>query len=144
MIAADKYGKQLGELKEDVKVLSYSLELADKREKKLSEEFEDWKLRAGKEIEESLSGNRQRLNIIEEELNILNKKKNTVINEFTTQFEKLKVYNDERLGELKQRQETEISELEVEKKNQVKEFENKEEELAKEKESNFKSMLACF
>ncbi|MDZ4663402.1 MAG: ATP-binding protein [Bacteroidota bacterium] len=139
MIAADKYGKQLGELKEDVKVLSYSLELADKREKKLSEEFEDWKQRAGKEIEESLSGNRQRLNIIEEELNILNKKKNTVLNEFTTQFEKLKVYNDERLSELKQRQETEISELEVEKKNQVKEFENKEEELAKEKESNFKS-----
>ena len=29
---------------------------------------EDWNGRAGKEVEESLSGNRQRLNIIEEEL----------------------------------------------------------------------------
>ncbi len=139
MIAADKYGKQLGELKEDVKVLSYSLELADKREKKLSEEFEDWKLRAGKEIEESLSGNRQRLNLIEEELTILNKKKNTITEEYDAQFKKLRKYNDDRLSELKERQETEISELEVEKKNQVKEFENKEEELSKEKETSFKS-----
>lgn len=139
MIAADKYGKQLGELKEDVKVLSYSLELADKREKKLSEEYEDWKLRAGKEIEESLSGNRQRLNLIEEELTILNKKKTTITEEFDAQFKKLRKYNDDRLSELKERQETEISELEVEKKNQVKEFENKEEELSKEKETSFKS-----
>ena len=139
MLAADKYGKQLGELKEDVKILAYSLELADKREKKLADEFEDWQSRAGKEVEESLTGNRQRLNIIEEELSILNKKKNNLLNEFNIQLDKLKAYNDERLAELKSRQETEISELEVEKKNQVKEFENKEEELSKEKESNFKS-----
>ncbi len=139
MLAADKYGKQLGELKEDVKILAYSLELADKREKKLADEFEDWQTRAGKEIEESLTGNRQRLNIIEEELSILNKKKNVLLSEFNVQLDKLKAYNDERLTELKTRQETEISELEVEKKNQVKEFENKEDELAKEKETNFKS-----
>jgi chromosome segregation ATPase len=139
MLAADKFGKQLGELKEDLKVLTYSLELADKREQKLQIELEDWKIKAGTEVEDSLTGNRQRLNIIEEELSILNKKKNNVLNDFNLQFEKLNAYNIERLGELKERQETEISELEVEKKNQVKEFENKEEELSKEKESNFKN-----
>ncbi|MCW3077641.1 MAG: ATP-binding protein, partial [Bacteroidetes bacterium] len=138
MLAADKFGKQLGELKEDLKVLTYSLELADKREQKLGVELEDWKSKAGTEVEDSLTGNRQRLNIIEEELSILNKKKNNLLNDFNTQFDRLKTYNDERLAELKERQETEISELEVEKKNQVKEFESKEEELSKEKESNFK------
>jgi hypothetical protein len=138
MLAADKFGKQLGEMKEDVKVLSYSLELADKKEQKLNHELEDWGGRAGKEVEETLTGNRQRLNIIEEELSILNKKKNVLLNDFNNQLEKLKKYNDERLSELKEKQETEISELEVEKKNRVKEFETKEEELSKEKESNFK------
>jgi hypothetical protein len=139
MLAADKYGKQIGELKEDVKVLTYSLELADKREQKLAAELEDWRMRAGKEIEESLTGNRQRLNLIEEELSILNKKKNNLLNEFNIQLDKLKAYNDERLAELKSRQESEISELEVEKKDRVKEFEQKEDELTKERESNFKS-----
>lgn len=139
MLAADKFGKQLGELKEDVKVLTYSLELADKREQKLGIEFEDWKSKAGSEVEESLTGNRQKLNIIEEELAILNKKKNHLLNDFNTQFDRLKSYNEERLTELKERQETEISELEVEKKNQVKEFEAKEDELTKEKDSSFKS-----
>ncbi len=139
MLAADKYGKQLGEYKEDVKVLAYSLELADKREAKLIEELEEWKQRAGTEIESSLSGNRQKLNLIEEELAVLNKKRNTVLSDFNVQLERLRVYNEERIGELKERQETEISELEVEKKNQVKEFENKEEQLSKEKETNFKA-----
>ncbi len=139
MLAADRFGKQLGELKEDLKVLTYSLELADKREQKLQIELEDWKIKAGTEVEDSLTGNRQRLNIIEEELSILNKKKNNVLNDFNNQFDKLNTYNLERLTELKERQESEISELEVEKKNQVKEFENKEDELSKEKESNFKN-----
>lgn len=139
MLAADRFGKQLGELKEDVKVLSYSLELAEKRERKLIGELEDWKARAGKEVEESLSGNRQKLNLIEEELSILNKKKNNLLNDFNLQLEKLRVYSDERIAELKERQETEISELEVEKKNHVKEFEEKENELSAERESNFKS-----
>ncbi len=139
MLAADKFGKQLGEWKEDLKVLTYSLELAEKREQKLIVELEDWRIKAGGEVEESLTGNRQRLNIIEEELSILNKKKNNLLNDFNNQFEKLKTFNEERLTELKERQETEISELEVEKKNQVKEFENKEDELSKEKETNFKS-----
>lgn len=139
MLAADKYGKQIGELKEDVKVLTYSLELADKREQKLATELEDWRSRAGKEVEESLTGNRQRLNLIEEELSILNKKKNNLLNEYNIQLDKLKAYNDERLSELKSRQETEISELEVEKKERVKEFEQKEDDLSKERESNFKS-----
>ncbi len=139
MLAADKFGKQLGEMKEDVKVLTYSLELADKREHKLGSELEEWRSKAGIEVEQSLTGNRQRLNIIEEELSILNKKKNNLLNDFTNQFEKLKVYNDERLAELKERQESEISELEVEKKNQVKDYEDKEDALSKEKETNFKS-----
>jgi len=139
VLAADKYGKQLGELKEEVKVLAYSLELAEKREQKLIEELEEWKQRAGVEIETSLSGNRQKLNLIEEELSILNKKKNNLLNDFNVQIERLRFYNEERIAELKERQETEISELEVEKKNQVKEFEEKEEQLSKEKESNFKS-----
>ena len=80
MVAADKFGKQLGELKEDLKVLNYSLELAEKREKKLILEIEDWKQRASSEIEESLTGNKQKVNLIEEELAILNKKKNNIHN----------------------------------------------------------------
>jgi hypothetical protein len=139
MLAADRFGKQAGELKEDIKVLTYSLELAEKREGKLAAELEEWQSKAGTEIEQSLSGNRQRLNIVEEELSILNKKKNVLNNDFNTQFDRLKIYNDERLTELKQRQESEVSELEVEKKNQVKEFEAKEDEISKEKEGNFKS-----
>lgn len=139
MLAADKFGKQLGELKEDLKVLTYSLELAEKREKKLILELEDWKQRASKEIEESLTGNKQKVNLIEEELAILNKKKNNLLNDFNTQLDKLKAFNDERLADLKGRQETEISELEVEKKNQVKEYEEKETELSNEKETNFKA-----
>lgn len=139
MLAADRFGKQLGELKEDVKVLSYSLELAEKREQKLIEELEEWKQRAGTEIETSLSGNRQKVNLIEEELAVLNKKKNSLLNDFAVQFERSRVYNEERLAELKDRQETEISELEVEKKNQVKEYETKEDQLSKERETNFKS-----
>ncbi len=139
MLAADKYGKQLGEFKEDVKVLSYSLDLADKREKKLMIELEDWQMKAGGEVEQSLSGNRQRLNIVEEELTLLNKRKNNLVDDFNRQLDQLKVYSEERLQDLKSRQETEISELEVEKKNQVKEFESKEEEISKEKETNFKS-----
>ncbi|MDP1801017.1 MAG: ATP-binding protein [Bacteroidota bacterium] len=139
MLAADKFGKQLGEMKEDVKVLTYSLELADKREHKLGSELEEWRHKAGVEIEQSLTGNRQRLNIIEEELTLLNKKKNNLLADFNNQFEKLRIYNEERLAELKERQETEISELEVEKKNQVKDYEDKEDSLSKEKETNFKS-----
>lgn len=139
MLAADKFGKQLGELKEDLKVLNYSLELADKREKKLILEIEDWKQRASTEIEQSLTGNKQKINLVEEELAILNKKKNNLLNDFNNQLDKLKAFNDERLADLKGRQETEISELEVEKKNQVKEYEEKETQLSSEKESNFKA-----
>lgn len=139
MLAADKFGKQLGELKEDLKVLNYSLELADKREKKLVLELEDWKQRASSEVEESLTGNKQKVNIVEEELAVLNKRKNNLLNDFNNQFDKLKAFNEERLADLKARQETEISELEVEKKNQVKEYEEKETQLSSEKESNFKA-----
>jgi hypothetical protein len=139
MLAADKYGKQIGELKEDVKVLTYSLELADKREKKLADELEEWNNRANSEIEQSLTGNRQRLNIIEEELTLLNRKKNVLLNDYNTQLEKLKDYNTERLAELREKQETEVSELEVDKKNHVRDFENKEETLTAEKDSSFRA-----
>jgi hypothetical protein len=137
MLAADKYGKQIGEMKEDVKVLSYSLELADKREKKLAGELDDWRTRASKEIEEALSGNRQRLNIIEEELGLLDKKKNLLLGDFNGQLEKAKAYHQERLSELKAGLDSEIKDLDNEKKNRVKEYEQKEKELSEEKDTNF-------
>ncbi|MBS1653018.1 MAG: ATP-binding protein [Bacteroidetes bacterium] len=139
LLAADKYGKQLGELKEDVKVLSYSLELAEKREQKLQLELDEWKQKASEEIEQSLIGNKQRINILEEELAILNKKKNLTINDYDQQLDKIKIFNTDRLADLKDRQDTEMSELEVEKKNTVKEYEDRENEMSKEKETNFKS-----
>jgi hypothetical protein len=62
-----------------VKVLTYSLELAEKREKKLIVELDDWNQKASSEVETSLSGNRSKANLIEEELAILNKKKNNLL-----------------------------------------------------------------
>lgn len=139
MLAADRYGKQLGELKEDVKVLTYSLELAEKREKKLMLELDDWKQKANEEVETSLSGNRNKFNLVEEELNILNKRKNTMLNDFNLQFEQLRAYHTDRIADLKERQEAEIREIEAEKEKTVASFDAKEKELTDEKETSFKS-----
>ncbi len=139
ILAADRFGKQIGELKEDVKVLTYSLELAEKREKKLMNEFEDWKQKASAETEEALKGNRQKQNIVEEELAILNKKKNNLLSDFNDQFDQLKKHHEERIVDLKSRQEKEIKEIEDEKDKTVKSFDDKEAEFTTEKESSFKS-----
>ncbi|MCD6066421.1 MAG: ATP-binding protein [Bacteroidetes bacterium] len=139
MLAADRYGKQLGELKEDVKVLSYSLELAEKREKKLMLELDDWKQKASEEIEASLSGNRNKFNLVEEELSILNKKKNNMLNDFNLQFEQLRAYHLDRIADLKERQEAEIKDIETEKDKTVASFDAKEKEMNEEKETSFKS-----
>jgi len=115
MLDVDRVGKQLGELKEDVKVLTYSLELAEKREKKLMLELDDWKQKASEEVETSLSGNRSKFNLVEEELAILNKKKNNMLNDFNLQFEQLRAYHLDRIADLKERQEAEIKDIETEK-----------------------------
>jgi len=138
MLIADRYGKQLGELKEEVKVLEYSLELADKREKKLVVELEEWTLKATGEIETSLTGNRQKQNLLEEELSILSKRKNINLSEFNEQFDQLKKYFEERVAELKERQEDEVKTLEEEKERTLKAFAEKEKELTGDKEGNYK------
>jgi hypothetical protein len=137
-ISSDKFGKQIGELKEDIKVLSYSLELSEKREKKLITELEDWKNRAGSEIEQSLSSNRQKQNLLEEELSILSKRKNMQLAEFNDQFDNQKKHFEERIAELKTRQEDEITSLEEERGRTIKALEDKEKSLNSEKEGNYK------
>lgn len=139
MALADKYGKQLSELKEDIKVLSYSLELAEQKEQKLNLELEEWNTRARQETEQSLSGNRQRYNILEEELQLLTRKKNVMLQDYNNQLDKLQQNHKGRLDEIKKRQDTEMASMDTEKKSRVKEFESKELELHTEKEKNFKS-----
>lgn len=139
MLIADRFGKQIGELKEEVKVLEYSLELADKREKKLVSELEEWNQKASTEIETSLTGNRQKQNLLEEELSILNKRKNIHLGEFNEQFDHLKKYFEERIAELKERHEDEVKGLEDEKAKTLKAFAEKEKELSGEKEGNYKN-----
>ena len=51
-------------------MLTYSLELAEKREKKLILELEDWKQRASKEVEESFKENPFKNLILQIYLNI--------------------------------------------------------------------------
>ena len=125
MALADKYGKQLSELKEDIKVLSYSLELAEQKEQKLNLELEEWNTRARQETEQSLSGNRQRYNILEEELQLLTRKKNVMLQDYNNQLDKLQQNHKGRLDEIKKRQDTEMASMDTEKKSRVKEFESK-------------------
>ncbi len=138
MLMADRFGKQIGELKEDVKVLVYSLELAEKRETKLTAELDEWKQKANTEIESSMTGNRQKQNLLEEELSILSKRKNLQLSEFNEQFDQLKKYFDERLVELKDRQEAEVQTLEDEKGRTLVALDEKEKELSSEKEGTYK------
>jgi chromosome segregation ATPase len=140
MLMADRYGKQLGELKEEVKVLEYSLELADKREKKLVVELEEWQQKASTEVETSLTGNRQKQNLLEEELSILSKRKNIHLSEFNEQFDHLKKYFEERVAELKERQEDEVKALEEEKKKTLAAFAEKEKSITGEKEGNYQEV----
>lgn len=128
LLLADRFGKQIGELKEDVKILSYSLELAEKREKKLLTELEEWKTKAGTEVEDTMKSIKQKQNIVEEELAILQKKKNTVLNEFNVQFDELRKFQGERIQDMKIRQEKEIKSLEDERTKIIGDFELKEKE----------------
>jgi hypothetical protein len=137
MLISDRFGKQIGELKEDVKVLTYSIELAEKREKKLTSELEEWKMKAGSEIEESIKGNKQKQNLVEEELTLLQKRKSTLLNEFNNQFDELKKFYEERVKDLKDRQEKEIKALEDERETILRDFEDKEAKLEDEKETSF-------
>ncbi|MBS1646612.1 MAG: ATP-binding protein [Bacteroidetes bacterium] len=138
IVSADKYGKQIGELKEEVKVLSYSLELSEKREQKLTTELDDWKKRANSEVEDSLISNRQKQNLLEEELSILNKRKNIQLSEFNEQFDSVKKHFEDRINELKNRQEEELAALEEEKEKIIKSLEEKEKTINNEKEGNYK------
>ena len=72
MNIADKYGRNIGELKEDVKVLTYSIDLAEKREKKLQADLEEWKSKAGIEVEDSLKQIKQKQNQIKMVQTLLN------------------------------------------------------------------------
>jgi hypothetical protein len=137
MLMADRYGKQIGELKEDTKVLVYSLELAEKREAKLVSELEEWKQKASTEVETSLTGNRQKQNLLEEELSILSKRKNILLGEFNEQFDQLKKYFESRLAELKERQEDEVKLLEEEKERTLAALGEKEKELMGDKEGSY-------
>ncbi|MFN3695490.1 MAG: DUF4175 family protein, partial [Ignavibacterium sp.] len=91
------------------------------------------------EVEISLTGNRQKSNLIEEELAILNKKKNNLLNDFNLQFEQLRSYHTQRITDLRERQENEIQEIETEKEKTIAAFDNREKELTEEKEAAFKS-----
>lgn len=139
LLLADRFGKQIGELKEDVKILSYSLELAEKREKKLLTELEEWKTKAGTEVEDTMKSIKQKQNIVEEELAILQKKKNTVLNEFNVQFDELRKFQGERIQDMKIRQEKEIKSLEDERTKIIGDFELKEKKMNEEKENSFTS-----
>ncbi len=139
LLATDKFGKQIGELKEEVKVLTYALELAENKEKKINIELEDWKQQAQKNVELSLTSNRQKINIVEEELSIIEKKKKILLQAFNDEYDLLNKHHTERVNDIKARKDNEIAALEIEKKNQVKEYEEKENEIVGEKDKNFKS-----
>jgi hypothetical protein len=60
LLNADKYGKQIAEIKEDIKVTQYAIELAEKKERKLLIELEEWKTKAAKETDASLQSIREK------------------------------------------------------------------------------------
>ncbi|GIV27524.1 MAG: hypothetical protein KatS3mg027_1338 [Bacteroidia bacterium] len=75
LLNADKYGKQIAEIKEDIKVTQYAIELAEKKERKLLIELEEWKTKAAKETDASLQTIREKITMIEEEIAILKKRR---------------------------------------------------------------------
>ncbi|MCX8081007.1 MAG: hypothetical protein N3F09_07215, partial [Bacteroidia bacterium] len=105
----------------------------------LQAEKEVWLKKAEEETESALKGNRQKFNVLEEELTILNKKKNLILQTFNEQMEKITLHHQERMDDIRNRREEEFSRLEVEKKNGIKEYEKKEDELLSEKEHQYKS-----
>ncbi len=139
LLLADKYGKELAYEKDELKTLLYALEMAGKKEKKILAEKEEWLKKAEEESDQALKGNRQKLNVLEEELSVLNKKKNLILETFEEQWNKIQTHHEDRIQDIKARREDEFAKLEVEKKNGIKEFEKKEDELINEKEHQYKS-----
>jgi nitrogen fixation protein FixH len=136
---ADRFGRQIGEFKEESKILTYSLELADKREKKLQNELSDWKQKASLEIEEQLTENRRKQQQLDEDLSNLNTKKNAILDEFTQTVEKMRGNNSAKLKDLQDRLKKEISDLESIKEDKLAELEEKETQTAIEKDSAIKN-----
>lgn len=139
LLNADKYGKQIAEIKEDIKVTQYAIELAEKKERKLLIELEEWKTKAAKETDASLQSIREKIAMIEEELSILRKRKKITETEFETQIQNAIARAQQQIQHLKQQQQKEIEQLEVQRKNTIKELKEKEESLIAEKQNIFQN-----
>ncbi|GAB4451674.1 MAG: ATP-binding protein [Bacteroidia bacterium] len=139
LLNADKYGKQIAEIKEDIKVTQYAIELAEKKERKLLIELEEWKSKAAKETDASLHNIREKIAMIEEELSILKKRKQITEAEFDTQIQNNIAKSNQQIQHLKQQQQKEIEQLEVQRKNTIKELKDKEEKLIAEKQNIFQN-----
>ncbi len=139
LLNADKYGKQIAEIKEDIKVTQYTIELAEKKERKLLIELEEWKTKAAKETDTSLQSIREKITMIEEELAILKKRKKITETEFETQIQNAIAKAQQQIQHLKQQQQKEIEELEVQRKNTIQELKEKEDKLIAEKQNIFQN-----
>lgn len=139
LLHADRYGKQIAELKEDIKVTQYAIELAEKKEKKLIIELEEWKTKAAKETDTSLQSIREKIAMVEEELAILKKRKRMTETEFETQIQNTIAKSQQQIQHLKQQQQQEIEQLELQRKNTIKELKEKEEKLIDEKQNIFQN-----
>ncbi len=139
LLNADKYGKQIAEIKEDIKVTQYAIELAEKKERKLLIELEEWKTKAAKETDASLQNIREKITMIEEEIAILKKRKQLTEAEFDTQIQNTIARSNQQIQHLKQQQQQEIEQLEVQRKNTIRELKEKEEKLIAEKQNIFQN-----
>jgi len=139
LLLADKFGKDIAYEKDELKALLYSLEIAGKKEKKLLAEKEEWLKKAQQETDDALTGMRQKINMLEEEVNLLTRKKEMMQNTYDEQLEKIRTHHQERMEDIHRRREEEIASLESEKKKGIEEFHQKEQELLHEKEHQYKS-----
>lgn len=139
LLNADKYGKQIAEIKEEIKVIQYAIEIAEKKERKLIIELEEWKTKAAKETDTSLQSIREKIAMIEEELNILNKRKRITETEYETQIQQLIAKAQQQIQHIRQQQKQEIEELQIQQKNTIKELKEKEEKLIAEKQTIFQN-----
>jgi len=139
LLNADKYGKQIAELKEDSKVTQYAIELAEQKARKLIIELEELKTKAAKETDASLQSIREKIAMIEEEIAILKKRRKITETEFETQIQNAIAKSQQQIQHLKQQQQKEIEELEVQRKNTIQELKEKEQQLIAEKQNIFQN-----
>ncbi len=139
LLNADKYGKQIAEIKEDIKVIQYAIELAEKKERKLIVELEEWKTKNAKEVDNSLKSVREKIAMVEDELAILNKRKKLTETEFETQIQNLIAKYQQQIQQLKKQQQEEIHNLKTQQKNTTNELKEKEKKLIDEKQSTFQT-----